>query len=163
MVTSEAAVIRLESGRGENMAYMTGRISRLSQVLAAIIVIAFIIFIDVVLYGPDINGRIPSLADTMQGVAIESFIILAFVLSAIALFRWHRLGWWSSIVLDGLLSLAAIPPIVGDFNDRYMATQAGRDAFRGDLAIHGGVLFLCTGVTVLLLLARKQFITGKTI
>ena len=145
------------------MAYMNGRISHLSQVLVTIIVIAGIIFLDVFLYEPDIDGRTPSLADTIQVVAIESIIILAFVVSAIALFRWHRLGWWLSIVLDGLLSLAAIRMIFGDFTDPYMATLAGRDAFRGDLAIHGGVLFLCTVVTVLLLRARKQFITNKTI
>jgi len=142
---------------------MAGKISRLLQGLIAIIVIACFIFLDIVLYGPDIDGRTPSIPDTIQGVAIESFIVFAFVLSAIALFRWQRLGWWSSVVLDGSLSLAAIPMIIGDFNDRYMSTDAGRDAFRGDLAIHGGVLCLCTGVIVLLLLARKQFITNKTL
>lgn len=140
---------------------MTIRVSRISQLLIAVMVAASIIFVDVVTYGPDIDGRTPSLADTIQGVAIESAIILAFALSAIALFRWHKLGWWSSVVLDGLLSLAAVSMIVGDFNDRYVATQEGRDAFRGDLAIHVAILLLCAGAIGFLLLARKQFLTNQ--
>jgi hypothetical protein len=123
---------------------------------------ACIIFITVVSYGPDIDGRTPPLSDTIQLVTIEFAIILAFTLSAIALFRWQKLGWWSSVVLDGLLCLAAVPLIVGDFNVGYAVTQAGRDAFRGDLAIHGAFLLLCAGATGFLLIARKQFLTTKT-
>ena len=99
--------------------------------------------------------------DTVQVIAIGSAIILAFTLAAIALHRWPKFGWSLSVLLDGLLGLVAISMMVGDFNDRYLATQEGRNAFHGDLATHGAVLLLCVGATGLLLLARRQFLTNK--
>jgi len=135
------------------------RLSRISQIVIAVAVAVGLIFVEAVTYGPDIDGRTPSLLDTIQLTAIEAAIILAFAVSAIALFRGHKLGWWSSAVLDGLLGLAAASMIVGDFNDRYMATGAGRGAFCGDLVIHGAILLLGAGTTGLLVLARKQFLT----
>ena len=68
---------------------------------------------------------------------------------------------WLTIVIDGLLTLTAISMIDGNFDHRYMATEAGRDAFRGDLAIHAAALFLHKEVTGRLLLARNQFITNN--
>jgi hypothetical protein len=140
---------------------MTARVCQISQTLIAVMVAAGLIFVEVVSYGPDIDGRTPSMADTIQTFAIEFAIILASSLSAIALFRWKKLGWWSSVVLDGVLSVTAASMIVGDFNDRYMATQEGRAAFRDDLAIHGAILLLCAGATAFLLLARTQFLASN--
>lgn len=139
---------------------MTLRVSRVLQLLIAASVAVGIILVLLVGYGPDIDGRTPSPADTIQAAAIGSAVILVFALSAIALFWWHRLGWWLSVVLDGLLGLASVSMMIGDFTDRYVATQEGRDAFRGDLAIHGIILLLCMGAFELLLLARKRFLTN---
>jgi hypothetical protein len=94
-------------------------------------------------------------------VAVSAMIISAFAIAAIALFRGHKFGWWLSIALDGLLSLVAISAIVGDFNDRFLATQEGRDAFRGDLIIHAAVLLVCVGAIGFLLLTRKRFLIGQ--
>jgi len=145
----------------ESIACMTIGASRISQVLIAITVGADMVFAEVYAYGPDIDGRTPSLADMIQAITIESAIVLAFALAAVALFRWHSLGWWLSVVLDGLFGLAAVSMILGDFKDRFMVTQEGRDAFRGELAIHGAILLLCTAAMVFLLFARKQFLTNK--
>lgn len=136
-------------------------VSRISQILIAVVVAAALISVDVVAYGPDIDGRTPSLQDTIPMTAIETSIVLLFALSAIALFRWHQFGWWSSIVLDGLLSVAALSMATGDFRDRYVVTEAGREAFRGDLTIHGALLLLCAGATGLLIAARTRYLANE--
>ncbi|MGI4827181.1 MAG: hypothetical protein ACRYFU_03175 [Janthinobacterium lividum] len=125
--------------------------------MVAVAVTVGIVTLEFITYGPDIDGNSPALADEISGIAIESVIVTAFALSAFALFRWHKVGWWSSFSLDGLLSLAVISMIIGDFKDRYLVIQEGREAFRGDLLIHGMVLLMCVGATGFLLLARKQF------
>jgi hypothetical protein len=140
------------------MVGMAVRITRCWQVLMAVMVMASIILLEIEVSGPDIDGRTPGLAETIQGFAIEAVIIGAFAVAAIGLFRWHKFGWWLSIALDGLLGLAAASMVVGDFNDRFMATQEGRDAFRGDLIIHTTLLFVCLGAIGFLLLTRKQFL-----
>ena len=145
----------------ESMACMALRTSRISQLVIAGMVAFGIVFIEVSTYGPNIDGRAPSLADMVQVIGLEAAIILAFVLSAVALFRWHKFGWWLSIVLDGLLGLAAASMLIGDFDSRYMATEAGRDAFRGDLTIHGSIMLLSVGGIGFLLLARKEFLLSK--
>ena len=137
------------------------RASRILQLLIAAAVLAGIIFVELVTYGPDIDGRTPSRIDTIQILSIESTIFLAFALSAIGLFRWHRLGWWSSFVLDGLLCLIAGFMIVGDLSSRYLTTKEGQNALHGDLAIHSAIFLLCAGASILLLLTRKQFPADK--
>jgi hypothetical protein len=139
-------------------------IIRCWQVLIAVLIAAGIVLMEVEMYGPDIDGRTPSLADTLQGSAIEAVIIGAFVVAGMGLFRWHKVGWWLSITLDGLLALAAAAMVVGDFTDRFMVTQEGRNTFRGDLIIHATALLICGGAIGLLLLTRTRFLdkTGKT-
>jgi hypothetical protein len=140
---------------------MVVRITRFWQVSMAVMVMAAIILLEIEVSGPDIDGRTPGLADAIQGFAVEAVIIGAFTVAAIGLFRWHKFGWWLSIALDGLLGLAAASMIVGDFGDRFMATQAGREAFRGDLIIHATLLFVCVGAIGFLLLTRKRFLTRQ--
>ena len=137
---------------------MAVRLSRVLQILVAVMVAAVIIGIEILSYGPNIDGQTPSLADVISLVVVEGATIFAFAFSAVALFRWKKLGWWLSIVLDGLVVLAAIAMVAGDFNDRFMVTQEGREAFRGDLIFHGEILVPCMVAIGLLLVARNEFL-----
>jgi hypothetical protein len=143
------------------MVGMVVRITRSWQVLMAVMVMAATILFEIETYGPDIDGRTPGLADTIQMFAVEALVMGAFAVAAIGLFRWHKFGWWLSIALDGLLGLAAASMIVGDFSGRFMATQAGREAFRGDLIIHATLLLICVGAIGFLLLARKRLLIKR--
>ena len=136
---------------------MVVRITRCWQIFMAVMVMAAIIFLEIVTYGPDIDGRTPGLAEIIQGFTIEALVVGAFTVAAVGLFRWHKFGWWLSIALDGLLGLAAASMVVGDFPDRFMATQEGREAFRGDLTIHTTLLLVCVGAIGFLQLAGKRF------
>ncbi len=137
---------------------MAVRIIRCWQVLIAVLIAACLIFLDIATSGPDIDGRAPSLADMMQGFALEALIVGAFAVAAIGLFRWHKVGWWLSLALDGLLGLAVAAMLVGDFADHFMVTQQGRDVFRDDLIIHATVLLVCVGAIGLLLLTGERFL-----
>lgn len=140
---------------------MLVRITRFWQVAIAVIVTSAILFLIFFVGGPDIDGRTPALADVLQGIAISAIIVGAFVVAAVALYRGHRLGWWMSIVLDGLLGSAAVSMVVGDFQDRYMATEMGREAFRDDLLLHATILLICVIAIVLLLLTYRAFLSGE--
>lgn len=143
---------------------MAVRIIRCWQILLAVLIAAGFILLDIETYGPDIDDRLPSLADILQTYATEAVIIGAFAVAAIGLFRWHKLGWWLSIALDGLLGLAAAAMVVGDVSDRFMATQEGRQAFQDDLILHATLVFLCGAAIGFLLLTRQRFLnkTDKT-
>jgi hypothetical protein len=141
------------------MVGMAIRITRSWQILMAVMVMAATILLEIETYGPDIDGRTPSLADTLQGFAIEAVVIGAFTVAAIGLFRCRKFGWWLSVALDGLLGLAAAAMVVGDFNERFMATKEGREAFRDDLILHATLFLLCGGAIGFLLLTRKRFLT----
>jgi hypothetical protein len=117
-----------------------------------------LIYIEVFVSGPDIDGRTPSLVDTIQIFAIDGAIVLGFALSAIGLFRWPDRGWWLSVALDALLGLVAISMILGDFRDRFTVTQDGRDAFRGDMILHTAILLPCLATIGSLLIARSRFL-----
>ena len=126
----------------------------------AFLVTACIIFVELTSSNSDIYGQNPSFANTIKTLTIEAFIILGFGFSAVALFRWTRLGWWLSGVLDGLLGVASISMVIRDFKHRDMATSYGHYAFWGDITIHGAVLCLCVGAMGFLVLARKHLSTG---
>jgi hypothetical protein len=134
------------------------RLSRFLQSLIAVATIIATIFVHLFSIGADIDGHVPSAADLIQLVMIELVIGSVSAMSAVALFKWVKFGWWLSVIVDVLFCCAILPTIVGDFRDRYMFTQAGRDAFRGDLIIHGAGLLLCAGATGCLLLARRNFL-----
>ena len=136
---------------------MAVSVARISQVLMAVIVTACAIFLEIVISGSDIDGRSQSLADSVPRVGVEVVIVAGFAISAIALFRWHKLGWWLSVGLDGLLGLSTVPIVLSDFKHRFMVTLEGRSAFWGDLLIHGVIVLMCIETIGFLLLARKRF------
>jgi hypothetical protein len=70
-----------------------------------------------------------------------------FSLSALGLFRWPGIGWWLSIVLDGLIAISLIPMLRADFSSD-----------PGELAFHGPIFLLCVGAIGVLLLARDRFL-----
>jgi hypothetical protein len=134
----------------------SARIAKLLQIFIAAIVALSAIAIQVLVSGPDIDGRTPPLGDVIQGVCIELIIILAFAAAALLLWRHKWGGWLMSISLDGLLTLAAAALVCGDVSTRYTNTPAGIGAFRGDLAIHGCLLLIAASAAVTLAFSGSQ-------
>jgi hypothetical protein len=141
------------------VAILTG----LLQSLVGLLVAAGIVFIEMNISGPDIDGRTPPIADVIEIRAVEIVAIALFITAAFLVFRKSQMGWWLSMVVDGVIGAAAAFMSVGDIRDRFMLTPEGRDAFYGDLAIHSTFLLLCIATTGFLLLGRKGFFSVKAV
>jgi len=124
----------------------------LQIVIAAVVTLA-VIALGILVGGPDIDDKVHSFREIVQGICFSLGVVAIFIAAAILLKRGTKTGFWLSVAIDLLLGCCVGAALWSDIADTSIENA---EIFRGDLMVHVPILLLTVGTVIVLLVSLRR-------